>query len=237
MTSQFVNSMLRVTLSAALLLPSAAVLGAGCGQADPDATKALGASMAEVGAKPSKQSKTPTAAPSKTAPVGKTAPTTKEGEIDMSYIFKGSAADRAKLKLATFREGMTDEEKLALVKRLSKVVENMQAADAKERITAMPQSVRDGAAVWNNLNDKAKLDALEEAVRDPRPGGDGSNWAAAAVGIAVAAFVYQVAKDEKWINDKDLRDLSVREFTQAQLDHTAALGNSPLMMPGRQMGR
>jgi hypothetical protein len=202
------STMLRATISATLLLPTA-LLGAGCSRAE--------------------------AAPTPKA-VSKALPTATKAdpELDMSYIFKGSDAElKKRLKLAGFKKDMTKKQKLAVIKGVSAVVERMQKDDARLGKSKLPRTVRDGAAIWNHLSDLEKLELLEE---NPAPdfGVDQSNWAAAAVGIAVAGLAYQVAKDEKWINDKQLKDLQIRTFTVEQLDYAATLADAPLMIPGEQ---
>jgi hypothetical protein len=221
--------MLRATISATLLLPTATLLGAGCGQSDAAATQGLGASLVAAPKAAAPKAAAPKAAAPKAA-----APKAAAPKIDMSYIFKGTDADRQKLELAGFKPGMTKDEKLALVKGISGVLERMQADDARDPSVKLPRAVRDGAATWNNLRDIEKLELLE-ANPAPNPGGPVSNWAAAAVGIAVAGLAYQVAKDEKWINDKELKELQIRTFSVEQLDHVATLGNSPLMLPAKQV--
>jgi hypothetical protein len=202
------STMLRATISATLLLPTA-LLGAGCSRAE--------------------------AAPTPKA-VSKALPTAAKAdpELDMSYIFKGSDAElKKRLKLAVFKKDMTKKQKLAVIKGVSAVVERMQKDDSRLGKSKLPRTVRDGAAIWNHLSDLEKLELLEE---NPAPdfGVDQSNWAAAAVGIAVAGLAYQVAKDEKWINDKQLKDLQIRTFTVEQLDYAATLADAPLMIPGEQ---
>ena len=187
MTS-LVSNTLRATISATLLLPTVAALGTGCGRAEAATTPVLGAKL--LGA--------PTATPK--------APGLKPEvqEIDMSYLFKGSDAERKqRLKLAGFKKGTTKAEKLAIIKGVTEVVQRMQKDDAKNLKSKLPQAVRDGAAIWNNLTELERLVLIE---KNPAPGhgGDQSNWAAAAVGVAVVAIAYEVAKDEKWINDKSL---------------------------------
>ena len=218
MTS-LVSNTLRATISATLLLPTAAALGTGCGRAEAASTPVLGAS--------------PLSAPKASSTAAGLKPTSHE--LDMSYIFKGSDAERKKrLKLLSFKKGMTQEEKLAVIKGVTEVVQRMQKDDAKNLKSKLPRTVRDGAAIWNHLTELERLRLIEE---NPAPdfGGDQSNWAAAAVGIAVVGLAYQVAKDEKWINDKVLKDLSIRTFSVQQLDYAATLGNAPLMLPGEQM--
>lgn len=221
------STTLRATISATLLLPTAALLGAGCGRAEAATTPVLGASL--LGA--------PTAAPKvapKAAPKA-VGPKSESRELDMSYIFKGSDAERKKrLKLAGFKEDMTRDEKLAVIKGVTEVVQRMQRDDAKNVKPKLPRTVRDGAAIWNHLSDLERLELIE-ANPAPDFGGDQSNWAAAAVGIAVAGLAYQVAKDEKWINDKSLKELSIRTFSIEQLDYAATLGNAPLMLPSEQI--
>lgn len=229
MTSTLARTMLRATLGATLILPSA-TLGMGCGRSDSVSTHGLGASLAA--APKAKPKTTPKAAPKASTP--KAAPKVEPTKIDMSYIFKGTDADRKKLKLAGFKPGLTKEEKLAAVQRIDAIVDRMQVVAAKDPTVELPRTVRDGAAIWNHLSDIEKIDLLETNP-GPDPAGPVSNWAAAAVGIAAVAFVYQVAKDEKWINDKDLKEIQIRTFTAAQLDHAATLGNAPLMIPAKQV--
>lgn len=218
------STTLRATISATLLLPTAALLGTGCGRAEAATTPVLGASL--LGA--------PKAADPKALPKA-VGPKSESRELDMSYIFKGSDAERKKrLKLAGFKEDMTKDEKLAVIKGVTEVVQRMQKDDAKNVKPKLPRTVRDGAAIWNHLTDLERLELIE-ANPAPDFGGDQSNWAAAAVGIAVAGLAYQVAKDEKWINDKSLKELSIRTFSIEQLDYAATLGNAPLMLPGEQI--
>lgn len=218
------STTLRATISATLLLPTAALLGTGCGRAEAATTPVLGASL--LGA--------PKASP-KAADPKAAGPKSESRELDMSYIFKGSDAERKKrLKLAGFKEDMTKDEKLAVIKGVTEVVQRMQKDDAKNVKPKLPRTVRDGAAIWNHLTDLERLELIE-ANPAPDFGGDQSNWAAAAVGIAVAGLAYQVAKDEKWINDKSLKELSIRTFSVEQLDYAATLGNAPLMLPGEQI--
>ncbi len=218
MTS-LVSNTLRATISATLLLPTAAVLGTGCGRAEAATTPVLGASL--LGA--------PKASPKAAGPKSESP------ELDMSYIFKGSNTERKKrLKLAGFKKDMTKDEKLAVIKGVTEVVQRMQKDDAKNVKPKLPRAVRDGAAIWNHLTELERLELIE-ANPAPDFGGDQSNWAAAAVGIAVAGLAYQVAKDEKWINDKSLKELSIRTFSIEQLDYAATLGNAPLMLPSEQV--